>query len=220
MRVVGVDIGSVKSPPRFAWAAIDSPDRPLLSCGDTPEGAVHALARSLTGDGHAVLAVEAPMAVPVPAPGDDEWRQLGRARAGEGNRPWSAGAGAGVLATGIAQTAWMLSRLHTLAPHVTATTQPHRFATGQARLLLAEAFVSATGKPVPVTGSQHAADAEAAARATLSHLTRGPEDFPRVTCTPHRPLNLLAALARWADLPIPEDELHLDVLVIRTQPTT
>lgn len=220
MRVVGVDIGSVKSPPKFAWAAVDSPDRPLLSHGDDPEGAVHALTQSLTEDGRAVLAVEAPMAIPVPAPNNDEWRWLGRARAGEGNRPWSAGAGAGVLATGITQTAWMLSRLHTLAPHVTATTQPHRFAAGRAHLLLAEAFVSATGKPVPVTGSQHAADAEAAARATLSYLTHGPDGFPHVTCTPHRPLNLLAALACWASLPVPDDELHLDVLVIRTQPTT
>ncbi|WTO33072.1 hypothetical protein OG399_44485 [Streptomyces achromogenes] len=217
MRVVGVDIGSVKSPSKFAWAVVDSPERAVLSCGDDPEGAVQALAQSLAEDGSAVLAVEAPMAVPVPEPDNDEWRWLGRARTGEGNRPWSAGAGAGALATGLAQTAWMLSRLHTLAPRATATTQSQRFTAGEANLLLTEAFVSGTGKPVPVTTGQHAADAEAAARATLTYLTDGSNGFPLVECAPRRALNLLALLADWADIPVPRNELHLDVLVIRTQ---
>ncbi|WP_225096258.1 hypothetical protein [Streptomyces sp. CoH27] len=219
MRVVGVDIGSVKQS-NFAWAAVDSPERPVVSCGNDPEGAVQALVRSLNEDGRAVLAVEAPMAIPVPAPHGDEWQWLGRARTGEGNRAWSAGAGAGALATGIAQTAWMLSRLHALAPQTAVTTQPERFTAGQAYLLLTEAFVSATGKPVPVAAGQHAADAEAAARATLAYLTRGPESFPQVTCAPRRSFNLLAAIATWAGLPGPDDELRQDVLVIRTQPTT
>ncbi|GAA2225678.1 hypothetical protein [Streptomyces nogalater] len=217
MRVVGVDIGSVKSPSKFAWAVVDSPERTVLSCGDDPEGAVQALVQSLAEHGSAVLAVEAPMAVPVPEPDSDEWRWLGRARTGEGNRPWSAGAGAGALATGLAQTAWMLARLHTLAPRATATTQSQRFTAGEANLLLTEAFVSGTGKPVPVTTGQHAADAEAAARATLTYLTDGSNGFPLVECAPRRPLNLLALLAGWADIPVPRDELHLDVLVIRTQ---
>lgn len=220
LRVVGVDIGSVKSPSKFAWAVVDSLERAVLSCGDDPEGAVQALAQSLAEGGSAVLAVEAPMAVPVPDPDRDEWRWLGAARTGEGNRPWSAGAGAGVLATGVAQTAWMLSRLHALAPRVTATTQPQRFTAGEADLLLTEAFVSGSGKPVPVASDQHSADAEAAARATLAYLTDGTEGFPLVECAPRRALNLLAVLAEWADMPVPSDELHLDVLVIRTQPAT
>ncbi|MFF1778053.1 hypothetical protein [Streptomyces virginiae] len=219
MRVVGVDIGSVRTPSRFAWAVVDSEERAVLSYGDEPEGAVQALAQSLAEDGRAVLAVEAPMAVPVPDPTNDEWQWLGRARTGEGNRPWSAGAGAGALATGVAQTAWMLSRLHALAPRTTATTQSQRFAAGQADLLLTEAFVSASGKPVAAAAGQHAADAEAAARATLTYLTDGPAGFPPVTCSPRRALNLLAMLADWADIPVPRDERHLDPLVIRTQPT-
>ncbi|MDI5967434.1 hypothetical protein [Streptantibioticus silvisoli] len=123
-----------------------------------------------------------------------------------------------MLATGTAQTAWMLSRLRALAPHVTATTQPQRFAAGEAGLLLVEAFVSGKGKPVPVRGNQHVADAEAAARATLAHLTAGPDDVPLVVCAPRRALNLLALLADWADIPVPRDERQLDVLVIRTRP--
>uniref|UniRef100_UPI002F911014 hypothetical protein n=1 Tax=Streptomyces virginiae TaxID=1961 RepID=UPI002F911014 len=72
MRVVGVDIGSVKTPSRFAWAVVDSEECAVLSYGDDPEGAVQALAQSLAEDGRAVLAVEAPMAVPVPDPTNDE----------------------------------------------------------------------------------------------------------------------------------------------------
>lgn len=218
MRVVGVDIGSVKAPSKFAWVAVDSLEPAAVACGDDPEGAVQALSQSLAHEGRAVLAVEAPMAIPVPAPDSDAWRVLGRARSGEGNRPWSAAAGAGALATGVAQTAWMLSRLHALAPESSATTRPERFAAGQARLLLAEAFVSGTGKPVPVAAGQHAADAEAAARATLTYLTDGPDGFPYITCAPQRTLNLLALLASWAGMPVPGDELHLDVTVIRTKP--
>ncbi|MCF3141650.1 hypothetical protein [Streptomyces platensis] len=154
-----MDIGSVKAPSKFAWAAVDSAEPAAVVYGDDPEGAVQALSQSLAHEGRAVLAVEAPMAIPVPAPDSDAWRVLGRARSGEGNRPWSAAAGAGALATGVAQTAWMLSRLHTLVPEASATTRPERFAAGQARLLLAEAFVSGTGKPVPVAAGQHAADA-------------------------------------------------------------
>lgn len=218
MRVVGVDIGSVRSPSKFAWALVDSPEDALLSSGDDPEGAVQALARSLAEHGGVVLTVEAPMSIPVPQPTSHEWPLLGRARTGEGNRAWAAGAGAGALATGIAQTAWMLSRLHILAPQATATTQAQRFRAGEADLLLTEAFVSGTGKPVAVAAGQHAADAEAAARATLTYLNDGPEDFPVVECSPRRPLNLLAALADWADIPVPRDELHSEVLVIRTRP--
>ncbi|MER5202478.1 hypothetical protein [Streptomyces sp. NPDC002825] len=220
MRVVGVDIGSVKTPSKFAWAAVDSLEQPVVSSGVDPESAVQALVQSLASDGRAVLSIEAPMAIPVPAPNGDDWQWLGRARAGEGNRPWSAGAGAGALATGIAQTAWILSRLHALAPHTTATTQTQRFRDGQAQLLLSEAFVSATGKPVPVPAGQHAADAEAAARATLTYLTRGAEGFPEVACAPRRAINLLAVLATWSNVPILPDEVHQDVLVIRTQPVT
>lgn len=43
------------------------------------------------------------MSVPVPGGQPDAWRGLGKARYGERNRPWSAGAGAGALATGLAQ---------------------------------------------------------------------------------------------------------------------
>jgi hypothetical protein len=115
----------------------------------------------------------------------------------------------------------MLSRLYTLAPDTTVTTQSRSFQDGGFQLLLVEAFVSATGKPIQAAAtSQHAADAEAAAHATLAYLANGSEGFPEVTCAPRRAVNLLALLATWAGLPVLPEEMHQDVLVIRTQPST
>ena len=114
-RVVAVDIGSVAPPSKFAWAAFDAPGRDLVKGGEDPESAVSALAPALLAGAQAVLLLEAPMSVPVPGCQPDAWRGLGKARSREGNRPWSAGAGAGAPATGLAQGAWMLRKLAAMA---------------------------------------------------------------------------------------------------------
>ena len=85
-------------------------------------------------------------------------------------------------------------------------------------MLLGEAFVSAAGKPVPVSAGQHAADAAAAGRA----LVELPED-PRpltsgVCCSPQASFNLLAAMALWAGLRMDPGELREEVLVIAVRP--
>ncbi|MFI7410389.1 hypothetical protein ACIBU0_17180 [Streptomyces sp. NPDC049627] len=255
MRVVAVDVGSVRTG-SFAWAAVDVPDdgpvpEALAGCGSDPATAARAVTGALTGGGSAVLALEAPMAVPVPG----DWTLLGKGRAGEGNRPWSASAGAGALGTGLVQGAWMLSELGRAVPGVAVTTQLSRWAGGAAAprrgagryptcgfrragatghnepadarrriaalqrsapLLLVEAFVSGAGKPVPTVLGQHAADAEAAARAVAERLAGGGETD--VLCAPHRAFNLLAAGAMWAGLEIAGDELGMDVLVVRARP--
>ncbi|MGC9541280.1 hypothetical protein [Streptomyces sp. UG1] len=218
-RVVGVDVGSVALG-RFAWAALDTPAPSLVGQGTDPGTAVRSLAAALTSGGRAALVLEAPMSVPVPATDRaDGWQALGRARTGEGNRPWSAGAGAGVLATGVAQAAWMLGRVVDAVPGVAATTRPDRWTAAHGpRLLLAEALVSGAGKPVPTQAGPHAADAEAAARVLAERLPRLPDLASDVRCAPHRPFNLLAAAALWAGLDIPRDELHQDVLVLVARP--
>lgn len=95
VRVLGVDIGSVSGRDNaFAWAAVDMPGRCVAEEGRDPEGVVQALVEALPLGGRVALALEAPMGVPVPASdAEDGWRDLGRARHGEGNRTWSAGAG-------------------------------------------------------------------------------------------------------------------------------
>lgn len=216
-RVVGVDVGSVALG-RFAWAAVDVPSATLAAHGGDPETAVRALAEGLASGGRAALVLEAPTAVPVPA----DWPDLGRARAGEGNRPWSAGAGSGVLATGVAQAAWLLARLGDVLPGTAVTTRTDRWlAPDGPRLLLAEALVSGPGKPAPSAAGPHAADAEAAARSLAERLTDDPKAFTSdVICAPHRPFNLIAAAALWAGLDIPSAELHSDVVVVRARATS
>ncbi|GAB2869539.1 hypothetical protein GCM10027074_41500 [Streptomyces deserti] len=219
VRVVAVDVGSVRTG-SFAWAAVDVPGvgplpETLAGYGADPATAVEAVAEVLAGGGCAVLALEAPMSVPVPG----DWALLGRGRAGEGNRPWSASAGAGALGTGLVQGAWMLSELGRAVTGPAVTTQLRRWGAegrGAARLLLVEAFVSGAGKPVATVLGQHAADAEAAARAVAERLGSG--GGTDVVCAPHRAFNLLAAQAVWAGLDIQDDELGLDVLVVRARP--
>lgn len=102
-RVVAVDIGSVRPPSKFVWAAFDAPGRDVIGTGEDPGTAVSVLASGLFAGALAALLLEAPMAVPVPGRELDVWRGLGKARYGEGDRQWSAGAGPGALATGLAQ---------------------------------------------------------------------------------------------------------------------
>jgi hypothetical protein len=219
VRVVAVDVGSVGPPSKFAWAALDAPVRAVFEHGDNPETAATALLDGLWDGRRGVLLLESPMSVPIPPIGSDGWRYLGKARAGEGNRPWSAGAGAGVLATGIAQGGWMLGRIASALPDLSVTTQPRVWQSGGAQLLLAEAFVSGMGKPVPLPAGQHAADALAAGLAMVERLELNDGLRSDVGCAPQRPFNMLAALAGWAGLRLSLEELHQDVLVVHVRPT-
>src|SRR5258708_8237409 len=111
IRVVAVDVGSVGPPSKFGWAAYDVPGREVLMSGDDPQTAVSALVAGLAWGGQAVLLLESPLSVPVPAGDEEGWRLLGKARAGEANRPWSASAGAGPLTTRLAHGPALLARL-------------------------------------------------------------------------------------------------------------
>jgi hypothetical protein len=217
-RVVAVDIGSVRPPSNFGWAGFDAPGRDLIKTGEDPQTAVLMLTPGLQAGAQAALLLEAPMAVPVPDGEPDAWRGLGKARLGEGNRPWSAGAGAGALATGLAQGAWMLSRLAAAIPGLTATTQPGTWRRGGAQLLLAEAFITAAGKPEPLPAGQHAADAAAAGLALVDLLDSTETLTSAVRCAPLGSFNLLAAMALWAGLSIDPGELREEVLVVAALP--
>jgi hypothetical protein len=217
-RVVAVDIGSVRPPSKFAWAAFDAPGRDAVDEGTHPQSAVSALVPGLLTGAQAALVLEAPMSVPVPGGRQDAWHELGKARRGERDRPWSAGAGAGALATGLAQGGWMLRQLAITVPGLATTTQPGTWRRGHAQLLLAEAFITASGKPEPLPAGQHAADAVAAGLALVEILDSSAPITSPVCCSPQDPFNLLAAMALWAGLRIDHAELHAEVLVVAAQP--
>lgn len=218
VRVVAVDVGSIGPPSKFAWASLDVPGQRNAAAGDDPETAVCDLLACLEKGQSAVLLLESPMSVPVPPAQEGRWRVLGKARDGEGNRPWSAGAGAGVLATGLVQGAWMLGRLAAAMPRLTVTTHADLWQRDGAQLLLAEAFVSGDGKPVPLPASQHAADAVAAGLALVERLDTDDGLISDVRCFPQHAFNLLAATAMWAGLRVDPGELRQDVLVIHAKP--
>ncbi len=215
IRVVAVDAGSVGAPSAFAWAGFDAPARQVLLSGNDPQTAVSALVGGLAWGGRAVLLWETPLPVPVP-PAQEGWRMPGKAPDGEGGRPWPTGAG--VLAAGLDQGTWMLRQLAAAVPGLSATTQPDPWQNGVARLLLAGAFVFASGKSVPLSASQDAADVAAAGQA-LVELLAAPEPLAaKLRSSPQGSFNLLTAMALWAGLSIDPCELNEDVLVIAARP--
>lgn len=216
--VVGVDVGSVRRKGGFAWSSADASAR-----GQDDPSALGAVVVTALGAGRPVaLAFECPLSVPVPGVQDEGWQELGRARTGEGNRSWSAGAGTGALATGLVQLAWVLAYLRDRArdtPRV--TTSPERFRAGEADLLIAEAMVTSDGKPEPVDDLQDHADALAAAKRLDGILSDGLGGVEvDVACAPQMALNLAATAAMHAGLPIDPVELREDVLGAKVRPVT
>lgn len=216
VRAFGVDVGSVRREGGFAWSSADA----ALRGQDDPSVLADAIVDALDTGHPVAVAFECPLSVPVPGPEDGAWRELGRARTGEGHRSWSAGAGTGALATGLVQLSWVLTYLRERArvPPRT-TTSPDRFSRGEADLLIAEAMVTGDGKPQTVGGLQDQADALAAAERLDDILRAGRGAFEAdVTCAPQAALNLAAAAALFSGLPIDPEELKEDVLVAKVRP--
>ena len=217
MFIFGIDVGSVRRVGGFSWAGIDDEGDVLVVGKDNPQALAEAIVDRLRLGSLVALAFESPLSVPVPL----DWHDLGRARTGEGRRSWSAGAGTGALATGLVQAAWTCRHIAQSVPHVRATTQPDRLGDGKCQLLIAEALVSAEGKPEPVEGDQDHADAIAAAKrlAELINSETGSIDSD-VYCKPAMAFNLAAAVASYAGLSIAANELHMDVYVAKARPVT
>jgi hypothetical protein len=107
------DIGSVRRG-RFCWACSEADGSSIGRDRSEIADLVGAVDHDLVARRSVALGFECPLFVPVPR----EPEALGKGRKGEGNRPWSAGAGVGVLATGIVQVAWILSEIQCRHPHL------------------------------------------------------------------------------------------------------
>jgi hypothetical protein len=125
--------------------------------------------------GSVALGFEAPMFIPL----RDAPNKLTAARVGEGSKAWSAAAGCGALATGLAITVYTLARLRDAMPSASASLNWRAFEPAPGRLLLFEAFVSGKDK----SGS-HVSDAAVALRYFASQTILGeiesalPDDGP------------------------------------------
>lgn len=161
------DIGSVTAG-NFGWWSSDG------NFGREPSTLALAVATALNDERPVALGFECPLFVPLT---EDE-SHLTRARPGEGSRPWSAGAGCGVLATGLVQVAWVLRAIRTsLNTPCTAHLDWKDFARTMSGLFVWEAFVSGKSKL-----STHIADAQAAGEAFRNSLPR-PDLANAVTCS-------------------------------------
>lgn len=180
------DVGSV-SGGNFGWAR-SATDEPGGDSHDTakPSDLATAVAAELKAKRPVALGFECPLFVPVPA---DEFA-LGKARAGEGNRSWSAGAGTGALATGLVQAAWVLRAVREECPDDELHLDWNAFTEAGSGLLVWEAFVSAEAK-----GGSHVDDAAIAVAAFVDAL---PDVRAVSTIDAEHPLSLIGAVAEWS----------------------
>ena len=147
------DIGSIKRG-NFGWAAVDGDQQ---GDGDDIDDLVDDLVRSLSAGTKVALGFECPLWVPV----SQEPQGLTKGRAVDGNKPWSAGAGASALSAGLTETAWILSQTRQrLAERGVALPRPYlhwdEFNEADTGLFLWEAFVTGAAKAkVEVKGNGH-----------------------------------------------------------------
>lgn len=157
----GIDSPRPFAPVMVAVVDIGSPAKGRLGwhvCPDDIHGSevgllIEYLAAGLLR-GPCALGFEAPMYVPF----RDSLPDLMKARPGEGNRAWCAGAGAGSLATALAVVPYILRCLRAKVPTATATLDWMNPPAQPGELFLFEAFVSGDGR-----GGSHVDDAKIAA---------------------------------------------------------
>jgi hypothetical protein len=150
-----VDIGSVRRK-RFAWCRIGwEEEDSAVKDGDNILDLAQGLADDLSAGRRVALGFECPLFVPVPK----DPMYLTDARSGENDRPWSAGAGCAVLATGLSECVWIFEKARDLVHvDVRATVAWQDFVAGKANLFVWEALVTRAAKR-----PSHREDARAAA---------------------------------------------------------
>lgn len=199
------DIGSVPNG-RFGWARVASGENDVERHRDGTEIAqlVDALAADIGAGRPVALGFECPLYLPVP----DKPLLLGRARQGEANRSWSAGAGAGALATGAVEVAWILAALRERLPASGPTLDWDAFMQSGRGLFLWEAFV--TDRAKAATHVDDATVAVSAFRDALPDIAAA-----NAVSTEARPLSLLGAALLWAGWSSDLGLLHQPCIVIK-----
>lgn len=183
LSVFCADIGSVRND-RFGWYG-RLQDGSTVS-GSRPGELAASVVESVRSGAAIALGFECPLFVPVPVSEED----LGRARTGEGNRSWSAGAGSGALATGLVQVAWVLRAVRAAVPDAEFSFDADTFARAPKGILVWEAMVTGAAH-----GDSHIADARAAVDALVGRSASG-QWASDVSCEPA--LSLAAAALLFA----------------------
>ena len=159
------DIGSVAKG-NFGWARLNCAETPTCIVGQDIRDFADNIADDLNSSRPVALGFECPLFIPIP----DDPEYLTSAREGEGNRAWSAGAGAGSLVTGLSETVWILTRIQRkILADIPIHIRWSPFQRSNIGLFLWEAFVTGDFK-----ASTHIGDAELAVNQFYKYL-RDPE---------------------------------------------
>jgi hypothetical protein len=205
LAVFCADVGSVAKK-NFGWARLHEG---ALATGSDIAAFANALVEDLNAGRRVALGFECPLFVPI----TEDPRGLTAARPGEGDRAWSAGAGAGSLVTGLTETVWILDRVrrHVAVPVQTTTSWDECRESTTAVLFVWEAFVTKDAK-----ADTHHGDAELGVRSFVDAL---PEPMSRnaVRCAcPVR--SLIGAAVLQSGLSSDLDWLRRPCLVVRVLP--
>ncbi|MBL3529685.1 MAG: hypothetical protein JMN27_18555 [gamma proteobacterium endosymbiont of Lamellibrachia anaximandri] len=141
------DVGSIKAK-NFGWAATLSNGQE--ETGDDITIFSKRIAEEIKKGSKVAIGFECPLFVPM----RNDHFKVNSARAGEGNRSWSAGAGTGALATGLVEVLWVMNSLNKLLS-VTPKSEFNwdKFKNNNS-IFLWEAFVTSKAK-----GTGHSEDA-------------------------------------------------------------
>lgn len=206
--IYAVDIGSEKGG-NLAWCRLHASTGQVDGKGESLTTLAASLLSDLKADTKVAIGFECPLVLDLRA----NPKNLTDARSGEGNRPWSAGAGGAVLAVGAVQTAWLFRELADARAAASATFDWAEFVSGRANLLIWEAFVS--NKPAGHSYTHHD-DAFAAASAFRRAITS--EDGPSSVLTIEAPYSMAAAALLRAGRSSDVSLLSKPCLVLRAQP--
>lgn len=141
------DVGSI-SRNHFGWCKA-APIKGTLRIGVDIAEFADGICEDISDERKVALGFECPLFIPVP----EDSAKLGKARVGDGDRAWSATAGAGALAIGMVESAWVFRRIaRTSKRPVLPTLRWPDFHQGQSNLFVWEAFVSGKAKSGPTPG--------------------------------------------------------------------
>ena len=197
LAVYCADVGSIKKG-RFGWAMASAyPD--FQECkGKDIRVLAEQVAGALRAGAKVALGFECPLWVLI----DPDPEKLTSKRIGEGNRPFSAGAGATSLVTGLTETSWILERVRQAVDGTEVFLDWRTFDAARRGMFIWEAFVAnktGTGSDGMET-DPHELDAKMAVDAFIQALP-DPTSRDALTPTPRTRSLIGAALLEtgWSD---------------------
>ena len=167
------DVGSV-SKGNFGWARLECAESPTCIVGQEIREFANRIADDLNAKHPVALGFECPLFIPV----TNDPELLTSARDGEGNRPWSAGAGAASLVTGLSETIWVLTQIHrNILTNCPVYLRWASFRQSNVGLFIWEALVTGGSKT-----DSHTGDAELAVNQFYIYRS-DPESHNAITCS-------------------------------------